>query len=116
MDEMQVLSAIKEPLLRELIKASAPVSATVAGQEKGFAVIVQVGENARTLVTSKGAVRLFASLDTAGAFVRDLGLPRFDVDMTGHQPGRLRKPRPDRALVMRNTRTKLQQQPLGFVQ
>lgn len=78
--------------------------------------MVQVGDLTKALATSKGSIRLFASLDTAGAFVRDLGLPRFDVDMTGHQPGRLRKPRPDRAEALRHTRTKMQQQPLEFLQ
>ena len=44
--------------------------------------------------------------------IRDVGLPRFNVDMTGHEPGRLRKARPDRAEALRQTRTKMLQQPL----
>ena len=64
------------------------------------------------LATSRGAIRLFASLDTASIFVKELGIERFEVDMTDHQPGRLRSARPDRAEAMRLSRTKMQQQDL----
>jgi hypothetical protein len=107
-------TSIREQVLRELVQAAAQVSATVMGQEKGFAVIVRLGNIEKTLATSRNSVRLFASLDTAGTFIRDLGIPQFEVDMTKHQPGRLRKPRPDRAEALRLTRTKMRQQPLGF--
>ncbi len=112
---MEPVSTIKEPLLRELVQASAGVSATVTGQEKGFSVSIRFGNGARTLATTRGSIRLFASLDTVGAFIRDVGLPRFDVDMSGHEPGRLRKARPDRAEALRHTRTKLQQQMIEFL-
>jgi hypothetical protein len=91
------------------------IGATVNGQQRGYSLLVRIGGGQRTLITSRGGVRLFATLDTAGAFVRDLGIPKFGVDMSGHAPGRLRKPRPDRAVALRGTRTKLQQQPLEFV-
>ncbi len=107
-------ATIKEPVLRELVQVNAPVAATVTGQERGFALLVRLGNGEKTLVTTRGSVRLFASLDTAGAFVRDLGIPRFDVDMSSHEPGRLRKARPDRAEALRRTRTKLHQQPFEF--
>lgn len=72
--------------------------------------MVHLGSSDKTLATSRGAVRLFASLDTASAFVKDLGIERFEVDMTDHQPGRLRSARPDRAEALRLSRTKMQQQ------
>jgi hypothetical protein len=79
-------------------------------------IIVRLGNRNKTLtlITSRGKVRLFASLDTAAALMKDIGLSRFQVDMAGHQPGRLRSPRPDRAEALRLTRTRMQQQPLGF--
>jgi hypothetical protein len=107
-------TSIREPVLRELVQAAAQVNATVMGQEKGFAIVVRLGNMEKTLATSRGSVRLFASLDTAGTFVRDVGIPHFEVDMTKHQPGRLRNARPDRAEALRLTRTKMQQQPLSF--
>jgi len=62
---------------------------------------VRVGEQERTLETARGATRLFASLDTAASFIRDIGLPRFVVDMTEYQPGRLRRARPDRSEALK---------------
>ena len=109
MDELQT---IKEPVLRELIQASEAVSAIVSGRERGFAVLVHLGTSNKLLATSKGVVRLFASLDTACSFVKDLGLERFEVDMSGYQPGRLRSARPDRAEALKLSRTKMQQQDL----
>jgi hypothetical protein len=104
----------KEPIVRELVEIGSPVRATIAGREKGFALVFHVGNADKTLVTSRGVVRLFASLDTAAAFVRGLGLPRFQVDMTSHQPGRLRSARPDRSAALRQTRTRMHQSPLEF--
>ncbi|OTP75404.1 hypothetical protein PAMC26577_13345 [Caballeronia sordidicola] len=72
-------------------------------------VKVSYGTAERTLATVRGNIRLFATLDTAGAFVRGLGIPRFEVDLTDYEPARLRKPRPDRAEALKRTRTKMQQ-------
>ncbi len=112
--DLSPATTIKAPVLRELVQTKTVTGATVSGEQRGFALRVMLGNGQRVLVTSRGAVRLFASLDTVGAFVRDIGIPHFEVDMTGHAPGRLRKARPDRAEAMRHTRTRLQQQPLDF--
>ena len=106
------MTTIKEPVLRELIDAAESVSAVVSGRECGFGVVLHLGTSERTLATSRGEVRLFASLDTASSFMKDVGLERFQVDMSGYQPGRLRSARPDRAEAMRLSRTKMQQQDL----
>lgn len=106
---------IRETVLRELIQASATVGASVVGKGNGFALVFKLGATEKTLVTSRGQVRLFASLDTAGLFVRDVGISRFEVDMSRYEPGRLRSARPDRAAALRLTRTKMQQQPLSFL-
>ena len=112
---MKESTTIKEPLVRELVQAGGQVRAMIAGRQKGFALIFHVGNAEKTLATSRGMIRLFASLDTAGAFIRGLGIPCFQVDMTSHEPGRLRRPRPDRAEALRHTRTRLHQQPLEFI-
>lgn len=97
---------IKEPALRELVADSVVRSAVIAGQHGGYVVRVSYGTAERTLATMRGGVRLFATLDTAGAFVRGLGIPRFEVDLTDYEPARLRKPRPDRAEALKKTRTR----------
>jgi hypothetical protein len=87
--------------------------AVVTGVPHGFTLRVQSGAGvAKTLQTVRGDVRRFASLDTAGAFLRDIGLTTFTVETSGFQPGRLRSARPDRAAALKNTRTKPKQQEL----
>lgn len=90
------------------------MSARVLGTDNAFMVVVRVGSGEKTVVTTRGNVRLFATLDTAAGFVRDMGLCRFEVDISFYKPGRLRGARPDRAEALRNTRTKMYQQPLGL--
>jgi hypothetical protein len=79
---------------------------------RGFALVRPSGKFRQNLATSRGAICLFAFLDTASTFVKDLGIERFKVDMTDHQPGRLRSARPDRAEALRLSRTKMKQQNL----
>lgn len=105
---------IKEPMLRELIGTRMDIRATIRGVRRGFLVCVRFGNQEKTLETARGETRLFATLDTAASLVRDVGLPQFDVDMGGYQPGRLRKARPDRSEAMKLTRTRMRQQSLGI--
>ena len=109
---MKNSATIKAQLVRELVQATGQVRATAVGTQGGFALHFQLGESDKTLVNARGSVRLFASLDTAGVFVRSVGISYFEVDMSRHQPGRLRKPRPDRAEALRQTRTRPRQQAL----
>ena len=112
---ISIESIIREPVLRELVQASGTVGASVVGKGNGFAVVVKWGLVEKTLATSRGQVRLFASLDTAASFVRSVGISRFEVDVSRYEPGRLRSARPDRAAALRLTRTRMQQQPLSFL-
>lgn len=104
-----MLQSIKETTLRELVEANSVNSACVVGQRGGYAVTVRYGLTERILSTTRGDVRLFASLDTVSDFLRKLGLNKYEVDATGYEPGRLRAARPDRAEALRKTRTKLKQ-------
>jgi hypothetical protein len=105
---------IKEQLVRELVEATGNVRATAVGAQGGFALHFQFGDSDKTLVNSRGSIRLFASLNTAGGVVQSVGIPHFEVDMTFYEPGRLRRARPDRAEALRQTRTRLRQQDLEF--
>jgi len=105
---------ITEPILKQLAEASAEMSARIVGQQNALIVIVRVGSGEKTVVTTRGNVRQFASLDTAAGFVRELGISRFEVDVSFYKPGRLRNARPDRAEALRLTRTRMYQQPLGL--
>lgn len=104
-------ATVKETTLRELVMSGTIAGACAVGQQGGYAIEVQCGSSVRTLATSRGDVRLF-TLERASAFLTTLGITRFEVDATRYQPGRLRKPRPDRAEALRKTRTRPVQEPL----
>jgi hypothetical protein len=104
------LEPVTEATLRELCASGVHVSSmVVAAPEGGFALVFAYGaagrEVTRVLETSRGPVRRFGSIDTAGSFLRDLAVHRFSVDLSDYQPGRVRGPRPDRAEALRKTRT-----------
>lgn len=103
---------IQEPTLRELASTRAIASVCVMGQPRGFSVRVDCGSEQRVLGTSRGSVREFASLNTLATFLQSLGLSKFQVDVSDYQPGRLRKPRPDRSVALQGTRTRPRQKPL----
>jgi hypothetical protein len=96
---------IKEKTLKELVAAGAVRSAAVVAQGPGFALLVRYGAAERSLANKQGEPRLFASLDTVVPLLKKLGLSKFEVDATEHEPGRLRKARPDRAEALKRTRT-----------
>jgi hypothetical protein len=103
-----MLNAIKGATLRELISASYVETVRVVGSKGGYIITVRRGANECVLAGARGAVRLF-TLTTAAKFLGELGLRKFEVDVTEYEPGRLRKPRPDRAEALRKTRTTLKQ-------
>ena len=104
---------ISETALRHLVDMQALGGVTVIGVPRGFTVNVQSGAGvAKTLQTVRGEIKRFASIDTAGAFLKDIGLTNFVVETSGFEPGRLRSARPDRAAALRTTRTKPKQQEL----
>jgi hypothetical protein len=96
---------IKEQTLKELIASGAVQNAVVMAHGPGFAVLVRYGASESSLANKQGEPRLFASLDTVVPFLKKLGLPKFEVDATEHEPGRLRKARPDRSEALKRTRT-----------
>lgn len=105
--------AVTETALRHLIDMEAVKSVTVVGVARGFTVDLSSGTGTpKRLTTVRGKARHFASLDTAGTFLKGLGVTNFSVEMSGYQPGRLRGARPDRAVALRNTRTRFRQQEL----
>ena len=110
--ENGMLQTIKESVLREVVGANSVLSVCAVGRCGSFAVVVRYGSTEKTLTNTRGDTRLFASLNTAADFLRRLGLGRFEVDVTNFAPGRLRKPRPDRAEALRKTRTKPRQKHL----
>lgn len=104
------LESVTEATVRELCSSGMQMSPiVVAAPEGGFALVFSYGasgrEVLRVLETSRGPVRRFGSIDTAAAFLRELAVQQFSVDLADYQTGRVRGPRPDRAEAMRRTRS-----------
>lgn len=95
---------IKEPILREFASAKAIEGACVSGRAGGYIITIRYGTCVGTLVSSRGAFRLF-TLDNAAKYLRAIGVARFEVDVSGFSPGRIRGPRPDRATALKATKT-----------
>lgn len=100
---------IRETTLRELIEAGSLRSVVAVGQNGGFVVAASCGVSKRSLASARGDIRLFPNLTTLAAFLRRLGISRFEVDTANYARGRVRPARPDRAEALRRTRTKPKQ-------
>ncbi|QCL92705.1 MULTISPECIES: hypothetical protein [Agrobacterium tumefaciens complex] len=85
--------------VKNLAGAHALNGAVVFGQPGGFAVLVKYGANERAVAAQRSKrMRIWRNLNTAAAYVRDeLGLARFEIDMTDHDPAALERRRPDTA-------------------
>ncbi len=109
---MPALPSIKEAMLKELVDANSVQGARLVADGSGFAMFVRFGGTERALASTRGQVRLFASLNTAADFLRRIGLNSFEVDAANYEPGRVRAARPDRAAALARTRTRPTQAPL----
>lgn len=85
--------------VKNLAIAHALNGAVLLGQPGGFAVLVKYGANERAVAAQRSRrMRIWRNLNTAAAYVRDeLGLARFEIDMTEHDPTAVERKRPDTA-------------------
>lgn len=97
---------IREQTLRELVETGSIRSALATGQPGGFTFSVCCGETWRVLGSTRGAIRVFANLNSMATYLRGLGVARFEIDATHYAAARTRPARPDRAEALRKTRTK----------
>ncbi len=95
---------MKTQTLQELVSSGSVIGARLVGLQGGFGITICLGSAESLLASSRGEVRRF-TLDTATKYLRQIGISRFEVDASNFEPGRMRKPRPDRAEALRNTRT-----------
>ncbi|HUB88422.1 MAG TPA: hypothetical protein VMA74_01690 [Dyella sp.] len=102
-----MLQPIKLETLRELVAAGTVKSATILGKSGGYAVLTSVGAQQRPLGTKYGTTRMFSTIDTAVRVMRELGVQRFQLDVTNFEEGRLRAPRPDVAVKAKAARDAL---------
>jgi hypothetical protein len=73
----------------------------VVGKAGGWGVIVKCGGTVRPLAAQRGKVRLFSKLETVAAYLKGIGIARFDVNVEGYDSERARRARPDRAAALK---------------
>lgn len=89
--------------LSRLVEAGAVRGAHVIGQAGGWGVLIQYGMIERPLAASRSRqVRTFKKLETLVAYLKAIGISRFDVDASQYDPATVSHyKRPDRAEAMR---------------
>jgi len=95
---------IDHTTLSKLAEAGVVRSAHVVGQEGGWGILVKYGMTERALAAQRShQVRIFRKLETLVEYLKNIGIPRFDVDAVNYdaKSGTAHK-RPDRAAAMKD--------------
>jgi hypothetical protein len=89
--------------LSRLVEAGAVQGAHVIGQVGGWGVMIRYGMLERPLAATRSKkIRTFKKLETLVAYLKEIGISRFDVDATQYDPATVQTyTRPDRAEAMR---------------
>lgn len=93
-------------VVKGLVEANALAGAAVIGQAGGFAVVVRYGKEERAIAAQRSRqIRLWRNLNTAAAYVQhELGVERFEVDMSDLDIAASDRSRPDTAERQRQLR------------
>lgn len=96
--------SIDHGTLSRLVEAGAVKGARIVGQSGGWAVLVQYGVAERPLAAQRSRqVRLFRRFETLVAYLKEVGIARFEVDAVNFDPQATRPSRPDRSEAMKRT-------------
>lgn len=89
--------------LSRLVEAGAVRGAHIVGQSGGWAILVKYGLVERPLAAQRSRqVRLFRKFETLVAYLRQIGIARFDVDAANYDPATIATSRrPDRAEALK---------------
>jgi hypothetical protein len=92
--------------LSRLVEAGAVRGAHVIGQVGGWAILIKYGMLERALATTRSKkVRTFKKLETLVAYLKAIGISRFDVDAAQYDPATVQTyTRPDRTEAMRQAK------------
>jgi len=94
-------NAINHSTLAKLVESGGVRAAHVIGLAGGWGISVKCGSSVRPLAAQRGKVRLFSRLETAAAYLKAIGIARFDVDALDYD--RALRARPDRAASLKRT-------------
>jgi len=87
--------------LAELAAAGVVRAARVMSQGGAWGVMIEYGAIERPLAAQRGKARLFRKLESVVAYLKGIGIHRFDVDAANHDPARTGRARPDRAAALK---------------
>lgn len=95
---------IDHTTLTKLAEAGVVRSAHVVGQDGGWGLVVKYGVTERSLAAQRSQqVRIFRKLETLVAYLKGVGIPRFEVDAVHYDPNSASAARrPDRAVAMKD--------------
>lgn len=83
-------NTIDHVTLSRLVEANAVSGANIIGQPGGWGVVIKYGMTERALVAKRGSVRIFRKFETLVAYLKDLGVVKYQVDATGFDPAALK--------------------------
>lgn len=75
-------------LLKGLVSAGSVSSMTARAVPGGFLLYVRVGLEEQPVKAYRGQPRTFKKLDAVASYVRELGLSRFETELSGWAPHR----------------------------
>ena len=90
--------------LERLVEAGAVRGASIVGQAGGWGVVIQYGMTERALAAKRGAVRIFRKFETLVAYLKEIGIAKYQVDASHFDPvaGNTERRRTDAAERMKN--------------
>jgi hypothetical protein len=85
-----VLDTIDHVTLSRLVAADAVSSAHIIGQAGGWGVVIKYGVTERALAAKRGSIRIFRKFETLVAYLKTMGVFKYEVDATGFDPAALK--------------------------
>ncbi|QRK84644.1 hypothetical protein JN757_02360 [Pseudomonas granadensis] len=98
-----IIETIDHSTLTQLIENGSVSSTSIVARPGGWSIQVQQGSKTFALAAQRsGQVRLFKRLETLVSYLQGLGISRFGVDASNHDPLHLKTyARPDRSEALK---------------
>jgi hypothetical protein len=78
---------VDEKMLRTLVDAGALRKVQIVGNGALLYVVVNYGTKTEKVLTQRGSLRTWASLDSVARWLRGLGLGKAELELAGWAPG-----------------------------
>jgi hypothetical protein len=102
------VETIDPKTLSQLVEGGSVLTVHVVGSGNGWKIAAKYGLTERFVSAKRGDVRVFRKLETLVAFLRELGISRFDVDAADFNPAVAERPmRPDRSVALKEAGAEL---------